>query len=177
MLFYRMMTCCRKIYVKLLHTVFHALAIACIAIGFLTVWDYHELSSPPIPHFYSLHSWLGLTTMGLFAIQFVVGFFSFLILLCCEGATAACRAALVPTHATFGIITFVMACATAVCGLTEKALFTLRESAYANWRETEAIIINVFGIVIAATAISLVFTVSIPIIRKTPMRMTYHTDL
>lgn len=69
MLFYRMMTCCRKIFVKLLHTVFHAFGIACIAIGFLTVWDSHELASPKIPNFYSLHSWLGLTTMGLFAIQ------------------------------------------------------------------------------------------------------------
>lgn len=29
----------------------------------------HELVTPKIPHFYSLHSWLGLTTMGLFAIQ------------------------------------------------------------------------------------------------------------
>lgn len=75
MLFYRMMTCCRKIYVKLLHTVFHALSIACIAIGFLTVWDSHELVTPKIPHFYSLHSWLGLTTMGLFAIQVVLQIF------------------------------------------------------------------------------------------------------
>jgi len=172
-----MMTCCRKIYVKLLHTVFHALSIACIAIGFLTVWDFHEFGSPKIPHFYSLHSWLGLTTMGLFAIQFVIGFFSFLILLCCEGATAACRASLVPTHATFGIITFVMACATAVAGLTEKAIFALGQSNYAHWGVTEAIIINVLGIVIAASGISLVFTLSVPSIRKIPMRMTYHTDL
>ncbi len=59
-------------------------------------------------------------------LQFVIGFFSFLVLLCCEGATAACRASLVPTHATFGLITFVMAAATAVTGLTEKALFELK---------------------------------------------------
>ncbi|CAL8074978.1 unnamed protein product [Orchesella dallaii] len=177
MLFYRMMTCCRKIYVKLLHTIFHAFAIACIAIGFLTVWDSHELVNPKIPNFYSLHSWLGLTTMGLFAIQFVVGFFSFLILLCCEGATAACRASLVPTHATFGLITFVMAAATAVTGLTEKALFELKGPLYSEWKSNEAIIINVLGVVIAAAAISITFTLSVPSIRKAPMRMTYHTDL
>lgn len=177
MLFYRMMTCCRKIYVKLLHTVFHAFSIACIAIGFLTVWDSHELPEQKIPNFYSLHSWLGLTTMGLFAIQFILGFFSFLILLCCEGATAACRASLVPTHATFGLITFVMACATAMAGLTEKALFELRTSGYAHWASNEAIVINVLGISIAAATISIVFTLSVPSIRKVPMRMTYHTDL
>ena len=58
--------------------------------------------------------------------QFVVGFFSFLLLLCCESATASFRAALVPIHSTFGITTFVMAVATACSGLTEKAFFTLR---------------------------------------------------
>jgi hypothetical protein len=116
--------------------------------------------------------------MGLFAIQFVIGFFSFLILLCCEGATAACRASLVPTHATFGLITFVMAAATAVTGLTEKALFELKGPLYSQWGSNEAIIINVIGVVIAAAAISITFTLSVPSIRsKTPMRMTYHTDL
>ncbi|CAG7836587.1 unnamed protein product [Allacma fusca] len=177
MLFYRMVTCCRKIFVKLLHTVFHAFSIVCIAIGFLTVWDSHELENPKIPNFYSLHSWLGLTTMGLFAIQFVVGFFSFLILLCCEGRTAACRAALVPTHATFGIITFVMACATAVTGITEKAIFTLGAKSYSTWETEEALIVNVLGVVIAAAAISIVFTLHGRPVRKLPIRMTYHTDL
>merc|ERR1712203_1199103 len=74
---------------------------------------------------YSIHSWMGLTTMGLFALQFIVGFFSFLLLLCCESATASFRAALVPIHSTFGITTFVMAIATACTGLTEKAFFSL----------------------------------------------------
>jgi cytochrome b-561 len=115
--------------------------------------------------------------MGLFAIQFVIGFFSFLILLCCEGATAACRASLVPTHATFGLITFVMACATCMAGLTEKALFALKTTNYVNWTSNEAIIINALGVVIAAAAISIVFTLSVPSVRKAPMRMTYHTDL
>ena len=57
--------------------------------------------------------------------QFIVGFFSFLILLCCEGATAAFRASLVPIHATFGITTFMLAVATCLTGLTEKAIFEL----------------------------------------------------
>lgn len=69
-LLYRICRCCRRIYVKLLHTVFHALAIPCVAVGFLAVLDSHNLASPrPIPNFYSLHSWIGLVTMGLFAIQ------------------------------------------------------------------------------------------------------------
>jgi len=70
--------------------------------------------------------------MGLFALQFIVGFFSFLLLLCCESATASFRAALVPIHSTFGITTFVMAVATSCTGLVEKAFFTL-SSAWYQW--------------------------------------------
>jgi len=168
MLFYRLMTCCRKLIVKLLHTIFHSLAIACIAIGFLTIWESHESAFPKIPHFYSLHSWLGLATMGLFAIQFVVGFFSFLVLLCCEGGTAACRAALVPTHSTFGIITFIMACITAIIGLTETAFYSLKEAEpNSNYRleVTEAVIINTLGVVLIASMIVMVW-----VLRTSPIK-------
>ncbi|KAH1003030.1 hypothetical protein HUJ05_010979 [Dendroctonus ponderosae] len=150
-LLYRICRCCRRIYVKLLHTVFHALAIPCVALGFLSVLDSHNLAQPPIPNFYSLHSWIGLVTMGLFAIQFVVGFFSFLILLCCEGATAGFRAALVPIHASFGLTTFVLAIAASVTGLTEKALFTLG-SHYQHFNE-EGMVINTIGVSLIALAI------------------------
>jgi len=132
MLVYRSCRCCRRIWNKLLHTMFHCLALPATALGFLAAYDYHqervrEDGSPdPIPHFYSIHSWLGLATMGVYATQFVVGIFSFLLLLCCESATAPFRAALVPLHSTFGTSTFLLAIATAVSGLTEKAFFELR---------------------------------------------------
>ncbi|XP_074036251.1 cytochrome b561 family member no extended memory isoform X4 [Leptinotarsa decemlineata] len=151
-LLYRICRCCRRIYVKLLHTVFHALAIPCVAIGFLAVLDSHNLKQPnAIPNFYSMHSWIGLVTMGLFAIQFVVGFFSFLVLLCCEGATASFRAALVPIHASFGLTTFMLAIAAALTGLTEKVMFTLKDR-YSSLGE-EAIVVNTIGMTLVALAI------------------------
>lgn len=64
--------------------------------------------------------------MGLKCLQVVVGFFSFWLLLCCEQGTAKFRSGLVPVHTTFGIITFMLAIATAVTGYTEKAFFSLR---------------------------------------------------
>ena len=76
MLVYRTGTCCRRIYTKLVHTGFHLLAIPCIALGFVAVWDYKSLRTDEttgdrkeVPHFYSIHSWLGLATMGMFALQ------------------------------------------------------------------------------------------------------------
>jgi len=160
-LLYRICRCCRRIYVKLLHMVFHALAIPCVAIGFLAVLDSHNLNPQgAIPNFYSLHSWIGLVTMGLFAIQFVVGFFSFLVLLCCEGATAAFRAALVPIHASFGLTTFFLAIAACVTGLTEKALWTLSET-YSNLPE-EALVINVLAMSFIALGILISYAIRIP---------------
>lgn len=140
MLVYRSCHCCRRIYTKLLHTFFHILAIPCVVLGFLATWDYHSLRTDkegnpdPIPHFYSIHSWLGLLTMGLFIIQFLVGIFSFLLLLCCESSTARYRAALVPIHSTVGTTTFLLAVASAVAGITEKAFFQLSVT-YPGWVE------------------------------------------
>lgn len=62
---------------KLCHVFFHACSIPCIVIGFLAVWESKNESN--IPHFYSLHSWLGLITSGLFAFQFVLGFFRWVL--------------------------------------------------------------------------------------------------
>ena len=76
MLMYRTCRCCRRIWNKLLHTVFHILSIPCIAIAFIAVLDSHNLRTvegnpAPIPNFYSLHSWIGLAAMGLFALQVI----------------------------------------------------------------------------------------------------------
>ncbi|XP_063870102.1 plasma membrane ascorbate-dependent reductase CYBRD1-like isoform X2 [Scylla paramamosain] len=128
MLVYRLYRCCNKLTAKILHTFLYLMAVPCIVVGTITVFDSHNLKVPPIPNLYSLHSWLGVVTIGLFALQLVVGFFSFWILLCCEQGTAKFRAGLVPVHATFGIITFMLAIATAVTGYTEKAIFSLSES-------------------------------------------------
>lgn len=81
MLMYRLCRCMKSIYVKLVHMLFHACAIPCIALGFLAVFDSHNLSEPPYPNFYSLHTWLGLITMGMFGLQFVVGFFRYFLII------------------------------------------------------------------------------------------------
>ncbi|XP_031347374.1 cytochrome b reductase 1-like isoform X3 [Photinus pyralis] len=165
-LLYRICRCCRRIYVKLLHTVFHALAIPCVAIGFIAVLEYHKYRN--IPNFYSLHSWLGFVTMGLFAIQFVVGFFSFLILLCCQSATSAFRAALVPIHASFGLTTFMLAIATCLTGLTEK-VFTMPGGFGGSKLPNDIIVVNVLGMSLVGLAV--VFNYSL---RKEELRYRAH---
>ncbi|XP_018026676.1 plasma membrane ascorbate-dependent reductase CYBRD1 isoform X4 [Hyalella azteca] len=157
MLVYRLFRCCNKLASKILHTFLYLLAVPCIVVATIAVFDNHNLRNPPIPNLYSLHSWLGLVTMGLFALQFVVGFFSFWILLCCDQGTSNFRANLLPIHSTFGIITFMLAVATAVSGYTEKAIFSLKDpttnrSTYSEMG-VEAVLINTQGAALCALAI------------------------
>merc|ERR1712186_43984 len=100
--------------------------------GFIAAWDYHARHQPPIPHLYSIHSWMGLATMAMFLLQFVSGLFSFLLLMCCSSATASCRSAMVPVHSTLGTTTFLMAVATCIAGITETALFKLSSTGLAT---------------------------------------------
>uniref|UniRef100_A0A8D8LR62 Cytochrome b reductase 1 n=1 Tax=Cacopsylla melanoneura TaxID=428564 RepID=A0A8D8LR62_9HEMI len=156
MLLYRISRCCRHIWVKLFHTILHAIAVPCIAFAALAIYENKNIQTPPQKHFYSLHSWMGFITVGLFGLQFVVGFFSFLVLLCCEGATAACRAAMVPLHASFGLITFMMAIATCLTGLTQRIYLTIGNEKYSSWTDPldlESIIINSLAMVLVALGI------------------------
>ncbi len=68
---------------------------------------------------YSLHSWLGLITVTLFAFQWACGFASFLF----PGLASHLRSLYLPVHAALGLAVFVLACATALLGMTEKAVF------------------------------------------------------
>lgn len=114
--------------------------------------------------------------MGLFAIQFVVGFFSFLVLLCCEGATAGFRAALVPIHSSFGVTIFMLAIATCLTGLTEKVHFTLG-SDYSKLPE-EAFIVNALAMVLVASGIVVSYIITRADFRyRGHILITSHGDL
>ncbi|XP_013777779.2 cytochrome b ascorbate-dependent protein 3-like [Limulus polyphemus] len=159
MLVYRIFFCCKKIYNKVLHTIVFVLAISAITIGMMSAIQAHN-NSPEPKHFYSLHSWIGLATMGLYALQFIVGFVSFLVLLCCDATTTKFRQQLLPTHKTFGVIIFSMAVAACVTGLTQSARYRLSgkdgKLNYADLPE-QAIVINVLGITMIALGILLTY--------------------
>ncbi|CAG7723348.1 unnamed protein product [Allacma fusca] len=154
MLFYRTLTWYDKLTVKLLHTAFHLFSIVCIAIGYTAAQTSMAIAIPNKPSFCSLHSLLGLVTVVLFGLQFALGFGSFIMAyFLCETRSSSWRAAILPNHVTLGLTTFVMAAATAVTGLTEKAIFTLQD-AYILGQSGESVYVNALGLCITAAAIA-----------------------
>lgn len=71
MLIYKTYVCCKKIYNKIAHAIFFLLSISLVSFGLLIAIQGQHMTGPdqsPV-HFYSLHSWIGLATCGLFALQ------------------------------------------------------------------------------------------------------------
>ncbi|XP_002007841.2 plasma membrane ascorbate-dependent reductase CYBRD1 isoform X1 [Drosophila mojavensis] len=120
-LVYRGFRTTRKKTLKLTHAGIHMAAFVLTVIALKTVFDSHNLVDPPIPNMYSLHSWLGLSAVIIFCLQYVAGFMAFLV----PGMRENYKIALMPLHIYFGLFGFVLAIASAVMGLTEKAIFAI----------------------------------------------------
>lgn len=80
MLIYRTQRNARKQKLKLIHASLMLLTIALVVISLVAVFDSHNLNLKPIPNMYSLHSWIGLTSIILFCCQvFLIIFFFYLL--------------------------------------------------------------------------------------------------
>ncbi|XP_057842264.2 probable ascorbate-specific transmembrane electron transporter 2 [Cryptomeria japonica] len=139
---------------KLVHLTLLGLAIILGAIGIYAVFKFHNES-----HFkdmYSLHSWLGISVISLFGLQWVVGFISFLY----PGASKNRRARIVPWHLFFGLFLYVMAIVTVETGILEK--LTFEEFKGLNRFSSEAMLVNSTAIVILIFAMLVVLSTILP---------------
>ncbi|KAL6440610.1 hypothetical protein ACFW04_003238 [Cataglyphis niger] len=140
MLIYRARRNVRKQRLKLTHAGMMLFIMLLTVIALKAVFDSHNLASPPIPNMYSLHSWVGLTTVILFCCQWVAGCISFLF----PKLQPPLRSSYMPIHVYFGIAAFIGAIASCLMGLNEKAIFTL-EKKYSTFVD-EGILINCIGL-------------------------------
>nr|CAD7412200.1 unnamed protein product [Timema cristinae] len=139
MMVYRAFRNNRKRRLKLVHMSINLLAFIIAVVALQAAFDSHN--NKKIPNIYSLHSWLGLGAVIIFAAQlanalvvlsstaedgeievrisWVFGFVAFLF----PELNASIRSAMMPVHIFFGLLAFVLSVATALIGLTEKAIF------------------------------------------------------
>jgi len=150
-LIYRVFAKYPKRIVKVMHGVIQAVSLIFSFVGLKAVLDSHNLNPKPIPNFYSLHSWLGLLTIALFVSQLLAGFAIF----GWPGGSESDKRFYMDSHRFFGIGIFILACATALTGITEKTFFSLGK-AYGKL-PPEAFVINFYGISIVVFACLVIF--------------------
>jgi len=103
------------------HAIIHGLILILILLAGCAALISHVYASPPIPNFYSLHSWVGILTIVLFLYQFLSGLIFFLY----PGISTQYKEVMAPYHVFFGIFIFMLAVTTSVLGFAEKLIFAL----------------------------------------------------
>ncbi|KAL3510338.1 hypothetical protein ACH5RR_029739 [Cinchona calisaya] len=135
---------------KFVHMTLNFIALLAGVVGLYAVFQFHH--DIGIPDMYSLHSWLGITTVGLFAVQWLFAFLTFWY----PAGSITTRANFAPWHVLLGMVIFSMAILSAVTGLVEKFIFTGLK------REQEALIVNFTGLLIFLFGVSVGFSVLLP---------------
>lgn len=134
-----------KVFRKIVHLTLHLIALVLGIVGICAAFKYHNLNS--IANLYSLHSWLGIVTIVLFGIQWLIGFVSFFF----PGFAPSARASLLPWHIFFGLFIYGLAVATTELGFLEKLTFLQQSSTIAKF-SPEAMLVNALGIIVAVLA-------------------------
>ena len=116
---YRVVRTKNKLTLKWLHAVLNGLSLVFAFFGVVAVVRNHHHNN--IPNGYTLHSWIGITTLVLYAFQLLFGFSAFLYPKFGENV----RAIYLKVHVFFGGAIFSLAIVACVSGITEKLIFKL----------------------------------------------------
>ncbi|KAK8522789.1 hypothetical protein V6N13_115742 [Hibiscus sabdariffa] len=120
---------------KVVHMIFQLGAFVLGVVGLCAVFKFHDMNN--IEDVYSLHSWIGIGTLSLFAVQWLAGLISFM-----APQPEVTRHSLLPWHICGGRMLLYMSIAAALTGLMEKATFLKLQS------EREARLVNFLGLCI-----------------------------
>ncbi|XP_066217045.1 lysosomal membrane ascorbate-dependent ferrireductase CYB561A3 [Saccopteryx leptura] len=135
---------------KIAHASLQLMAFILTVLGLVAVFKYHNQAQ--IANLYSLHSWLGITTVFLFACQWFLGFAVFLL----PWASVRLRSLLKPVHVFFGTSILSLTIASVISGVNEKLFFSLKnvtnpysslpgEALFAN---STGMLVVVFGLLV-----------------------------
>ncbi|KAH7516229.1 hypothetical protein FEM48_Zijuj10G0113100 [Ziziphus jujuba var. spinosa] len=135
---------------KLEHIIFHLIALLAGILGIYAVFKYkHEVG---LSDMVTLHSWLGIITISLYGLQYLLGFFTYFF----PGAEMSTRGNFLPWHVFVGILIFVLAICTAETGLLRRFLFL------GLGKNQEGLIVNFTGLLLVLFAVSVTLTILLP---------------
>ncbi|KAK7308616.1 hypothetical protein VNO77_42235 [Canavalia gladiata] len=136
--------------VKVVHLLLHLIALLAGVLGIIAVFK--SKKNAGLANMYTLHSWLGISTICLFGLQYIMGFLAYFF----PGAEMSTRATLLPWHRFMGMVIFLLAVGTAETGLVQ--YFQLQ----GLFRSQEAQIVNFTGLLLFLFAVSVTLSVIIP---------------
>ncbi|GJQ85369.1 hypothetical protein Trydic_g10143 [Trypoxylus dichotomus] len=148
---------------KLVHMTVNMTALVVSILGVVAAFASHAVRHPPTPDLYTLHSWIGLTTVILFGIQFIIGFTGFLF----PGYSPARRALILPIHVAIGTAIFVFAIVAAITGVAEKTIFTLGRT-YQDLPNA-GVLLNVIGYLIVIFGALILYLVNAHEYKRVPL--------
>lgn len=136
--------------VKIAHAAFHSAAIVFIVLGLAVEFIAHQHNDEA--NLYSLHSWIGMTTIIIFVGQFIFGFICFLK----PSLNGQFKALYMPIHVFSGIFCFILAIVTCLVGLNQNARFII------NYNELPAqgFLINFIGMMLIVYGAIVVYLVT-----------------
>ena len=137
-----------KSQLKWTHAILSGTNIVMSLLGVAAMYKAHLIGNQA--NFYSLHSWIGALTNGLYLSQFIFGFVAFLK----PGLALHKRVALMPWHRLFGTMILVLASTAAITGISELVIFQDTNGVYQHFSDI-TFIANFAGIcTLLMTAIS-----------------------
>ncbi|MFH4983585.1 hypothetical protein AB6A40_010294 [Gnathostoma spinigerum] len=141
-----------------------------MVIALKAVWDSHDYHMKdgvldPLPNLYSLHSWIGITVVVFYCLQYASGFSTFFF----PGLSIPMRHFVMPFHQVFGIGIFCVAALTATMGISERAAW--KHSCWTLKKELcgEQVISNILGLSIVLYVTSVVVIILNPRWRRRPL--------
>ncbi|XP_059448462.1 probable transmembrane ascorbate ferrireductase 3 [Corylus avellana] len=128
---------------KFVHMFLNLLAICLGIAGICAVFKFHDMAGN-LEDVYSLHSWIGIATISLYCLQWLIGFVTFMF----PKASRPTRSRIGRWHAMGGRALLYMAICAALTGLMEKATFLKlqhqHESRLVNFTGLSILLFGVF---------------------------------
>jgi len=153
MLIYRTGRFRTKYSLKLAHAIIHMVAFICCVIGLVAVFQNHNYAPTPRPNLYTSHSWIGLSCVILFGIQWAAGFLIYLL----PWATMDIRKMTMPIHVATGTCLFVGSIIAAFMGIAEKAAWSIDKY---DTLPSEAVLVNFASIAMCLYGVLTLYLVS-----------------
>ncbi|TKY69200.1 Ascorbate-specific transmembrane electron transporter 1 [Spatholobus suberectus] len=136
--------------VKVVHLLLHLIALVAGVLGIIAVFKSKKQAG--LADMYTLHSWLGMSTICLFGLQYIFAFFAYFF----PGAEMSTRATLLPWHRFMGMVIFLLAVGTAETGLVEYFQFL------GLFRSQEALMVNSTGFLLFLFVVFVSLSVILP---------------